>query len=84
MAGDRTIDVILKAKDEASAALKSFSGVLAGVAAAVAVVTAAFAAVTAVIAAATKAASEQEKADLRLAVALASVGNNTKAALLEM
>jgi hypothetical protein len=77
---DRSVSIIISARDQASAVLRSFSGSLGLLASAAAVAVSAIAGVGAVLAKAAAAAAEQQQADLRLAAGLASVGENTAAA----
>lgn len=78
MAGtERNVSIIIKAKNEADKALASLGKNLTSLPILAAASTAALAAIGAVMAKVTMAAAEQEKADVRLATALASVGQNT-------
>lgn len=79
MAVDKKVNIQIRAKDDASSALKGLSVGLAGVAAAAAAAVAAIAAVVVVMKKATALASVQEDADLKLAFALRSIGENSDA-----
>lgn len=76
-ASDRTVNVIIKARDEASRVLKGLGLSFRNVAIAAAAVTAAVAATAVAIAKVTQAAAAQEQADIKLAFALRSIGENT-------
>jgi hypothetical protein len=73
----RTVSILIEAKNAASNALGKVGLSLNGLAIAAAAAGAALTAIIAVMAKATAAAAEQEKADVRLATALASIGQNT-------
>lgn len=78
----RNIDIVVRAKDEASRILQGLSvGQLAALAAAGYAVAKAFRAVSDAMAAAVKQAAEQETADARLALALRNVGDSSSATL---
>lgn len=78
MAGnDRNVNIIISARNAASAALEKIGLSLGGVAAAAAAAGAAVIAFGAVLSKAIDAASEQEQADVKLALALRSIGENT-------
>jgi ABC-type transporter Mla subunit MlaD len=75
----RTVSILIEAKNAASNALGAVGLSLGAVAAAAAAAGAALTAIIGVMAKATAAAAEQEKADVRLATALASIGQNSEA-----
>ncbi len=75
----RTVSIIIEAKNQADKALQSLGLSLGGVAAAAGAATAAVAVIGTVISKAVAAAAEQERADIQLAAALRSVGQNTEA-----
>jgi len=74
---DRSVNILINAKNQASAALEKIGLSLGGVAAAAAAAGAALTAMAVVMSKAIAAASEQEKADVKLALALKSIGQNT-------
>lgn len=76
---ERNVSIIIKAKNEADKALASLGKNLTSLPVMAAAAGAALAAIGYAITKATMAAAEQEKADVRLATALASIGQNTDA-----
>jgi hypothetical protein len=76
---ERNVSVVIQARDEASKVLDSFARNLTTIGGALATAGALAAGFGALLVKVTKAASEQETADARLAIALASVGENTEA-----
>lgn len=76
---ERNVSIIIKAKNEADKALASLGKNLTSVPVLAAAAAGAMAAVGAILVKVTQAAAEQEKADVRLATALASIGQNTEA-----
>ena len=80
MAGDtkRNVSILIQAKDQASGVLKGLNGALVGVAAVMAAVTAAAAAMGVAMAKAVEAAKGQQVADVKLAAALRTLGQNTR------
>lgn len=79
MGAVREVQILLNAKDDASQAFESLAASITPLTVAFAAAVAAATAFAAAIYSATKAAATQEEADVRLAVALRSVGENTAA-----
>lgn len=79
-AGDKQVRALITAKNEAGAALSSFKGGLVAIGAAAAAVTAAFVGLGVAFSKAVDTAKEQQKADVALAAALRTTGQNTKEA----
>jgi hypothetical protein len=77
MARERSVSIIIEAKNRADAALSQVHLSLGKLAVAAGAATVAAGAVALAIAKVTEAAQKQEDADVRLAVALASIGENT-------
>lgn len=74
---ERNVSIIIKARNEADKALASLGRNLTSLPVLAAAAAASLAAVGAILSKVTMAAAEQEKADVRLATALASIGQNT-------
>ena len=79
-AGDKQVRALITAKNEAGSALSSFKGGLLAVGAAAAAVTAAFVGLGVAFLKAVKTAGAQQEADVALAAALRTTGQNTKEA----
>jgi len=79
-AGDKQVRALITAKNEAGAALGQFKSGLLAIGAAAAAVTAAFVGLGVAFSKAVDTAKEQQKADVALAAALRTTGQNTKEA----